>query len=448
MAAAEAVAAAIRNASADGVATRITEHAEDQLGYALPKLAREQDVLRNDAAIAARLWSLVSPMLTHSRPEGVPGKATDRGPRASATDAALRLCTISQPMADNIFSAMEPLRDDPNAGVRYEFANHFGCLWEFRKADLWRVAERYVASATDNPVLHVLTGFLCWALHHDVERVEDLALKLHPRAGEEEDVRGDSIVEGIASIVTFLSTRYERPRAHSLIQAWLTEPETYDTEPGRVVASMRGHITDGYRSRKTVEVKLRARFLALAAEIVARTATCLDDFYAKSDAELKETERKRVRACARLIDQVGDQLYFSSGASAQGGEDVPLAGIDSKRTFLRDATPIIQRLGDVGAPHTIYYLIELLDFLRPADPEAVFDLIAHALLKGGSRQGYEFEPLAINRFVTIVGIYLADHRGIFASPERREKLIACLDIFVNAGWPAARRLLYRLPELL
>jgi hypothetical protein len=448
LAAAEAVATAIRSADANGVAARITEHAEDQLGYALPKLAREQDALRKDLAMAARFWSLVSPMLAHTRPDGIPGKATDRGPRASATDAALRLCTISQAMADSIFPAIAPLRDDPNAGVRYEFANHFGCLWEFRKGDLWQIAEQYVTSATDNAVLHALTGFLCWAIHHDAERVEDLALRLHPRAGDEENAHGDSIVEGIASIVTFLWTRHERPRAHNQIQAWLAEPETYGGELGRVVASMRGHITGGYRSRKAAEVKLRTHIQALAGEVVARAAACLDDFYARGDAELNETERKRVRECARLIDKVGDQLYFSSGASAEGSEDVPLAGIESKRAFLRDATPIIHRLGEVGIPHTIYYLIDLLNFLRPADPEAVFDLIAHALLKGGARNGYQFESLAINRFVTIVGVYLADHRGIFASPERREKLIACLDIFVDAGWPAARRLLYRLPELL
>jgi len=446
--AAEATAAAIRSASADGVAPRITQHAEDQLGYALPKLAREQDALRKDPTMAVRLWSLVLPMLANPRPEDVPGKASDRGPRASAADAALRLCTISQTMADTMFPVVEPLRDDPNAGVRYELANHFGCLWEFRRADLWRIAEQYVACATDKAVLNALTGFLCWAIHHDVERVEDLALKLHPRAGDEEDVHGDSMVEGIASVVTFLWTRYDRPRAHSLIQAWLAEPEMYHAELGRVVASMRGYTTGGYRSRNAIEVKLRTRFLTLAAEIVAGAASCLDAFYVKGDAELTETERKRVRACARLIDQIGDQLYFSSGAAAEGSEDVPLAGIDCKRAFLRDATSVIQRMGDVGIPHTIYYLIDLLNFLRPADPEAVFDLIAHALLTAGARQGYQFESLAINRFVTIVGVYLADHRGIFVNPARREKLIACLDIFVEAGWPTARRLLYRLPELL
>lgn len=143
-----------------------------------------------------------------------------------------------------------------------------------------------------------------------------------------------------------------------------------------------------------------------------------------------------------------NQLYFSSGASANATDDVPLAALANKHAFLRDAAPMIRRIGDVGIPHTIYYLIDLLDFLRPADPEAVFDLIAHALLTGGSRHDYQYESLAIDRFVIIVGVYLADHRDIFSEPERREKLIACLDFFVEAGWPAARRLLYRLPELL
>jgi hypothetical protein len=47
-----------------------------------------------------------------------------------------------------------------------------------------------------------------------------------------------------------------------------------------------------------------------------------------------------------------------------------------------------------------------------------------------------------------VGRYLADYRDLFTDNERRKKLVMCLDTFMEAGWPAARRLLYRLPELL
>jgi hypothetical protein len=447
LAAAEALSEGIKVADADAVAPSIKEHAENQLGSAFEKMARQDEALKQDATAASRLWSVVLPYLHHPRPAEAPGKATDIGPRASATEAALRLCAIAQAMADIVFPRVSALRNDPSAAVRFAFADNIGSLWSLRRDDLWRIAEEYIADEQNSDVLRTITGLLCRAVHHDVERVEDLALKLFPRAEHEEDSHGDRIVDGVASIVAVLWTRYERRRAHSMIATWLAEPEKYESELRRIILTMRGHIVDGYNSGKPADIKLRRSVQKLASEIVERAAACLDDYYSKSESNIGEAERERVRVCAGLIDHVSDQLYFSSGASANGGEDVALASDESKRAFLRDMTPMIQRIGDVGVPHTIYYLVELLDFLRPIDPEAVFDLIVHALLKG-ARLGYQFESLATDRFVAIVGVYLADHRGIFANADRREKLIASLDLFVDAGWPAARRLLYHLPELL
>jgi hypothetical protein len=90
----------------------------------------------------------------------------------------------------------------------------------------------------------------------------------------------------------------------------------------------------------------------------------------------------------------------------------------------------------------------MLGFLTPANPGYVFDLVAHALLTAGRKQGFQFESLGADRFVEVIGNLLADHRELFNDADRREQLVACLDAFVEAGWPAARRLLYRLPELL
>ena len=251
-------------------------------------------------------------------------------------------------------------------------------------------------------MLRAITGFLCRAVHADPAKVEDLALLLLPRAGLEENPHGDGIVEGIASIVAVLWTQYERPRAHSLIATWIAEPEKYESKLRRVISTMRDHIVGGYVSGKAVDIKLRKNIQRLANEIVDRAAAFLDAYYSKGDSQASEPERERVRVCVRLVDHVGDQLYFSSGASADQGQEVLLAGDESKRAFLRDTTPLMRRIGDVGVPHTIYYLVELLDFLRPVDPEAVFDLIAHALLQGGARHGYQFESLATDRFAEIV----------------------------------------------
>ena len=91
-----------------------------------------------------------------------------------------------------------------------------------------------------------------------------------------------------------------------------------------------------------------------------------------------------VRA-AHLLNNVGDQLYFSSGAFRANEKEEPtgLVTAESKRAFLDETAELLRRIGDVGTPHTIYYLIDLLASLRLADPPLVFDLVAHALLDAG-----------------------------------------------------------------
>ena len=46
----------------------------------------------------------------------------------------------------------------------------------------------------------------------------------------------------------------------------------------------------------------------------------------------------------------------------------------------------------------------------------------------------------------IVVVVLQD--DLLGNRKRRTALIECLETFMEAGWPAARRLLYRLPELI
>jgi hypothetical protein len=78
----------------------------------------------------------------------------------------------------------------------------------------------------------------------------------------------------------------------------------------------------------------------------------------------------------------------------------------------------------------------------------VFDLTSHALLQAGKLHGYHFESLGADQFVKMIGRTIADHRELFDDPARRLALVEVLEAFVDAGWPAARRLLYRLPESL
>ncbi|MDP3600151.1 MAG: hypothetical protein Q8R85_03165 [Bosea sp. (in: a-proteobacteria)] len=62
--------------------------------------------------------------------------------------------------------------------------------------------------------------------------------------------------------------------------------------------------------------------------------------------------------------------------------------------------------------------------------------------------GYQYESLGADQFVRMIGRTIADHRELFDHPHRRVALVEVLEVFVEAGWPGARRLLYRLPEAL
>jgi hypothetical protein len=118
------------------------------------------------------------------------------------------------------------------------------------------------------------------------------------------------------------------------------------------------------------------------------------------------------------------------------------------RSFLHEIAPTLRRIGEHGGAHTVYYLIQLLEQLIESDPAGVFDLIAFAVLKGGQQTGYQFESMAADLIVKLVGRYLADHKEVFDDPKSRTALVDTLETFVAAGWPSVRRLFYRLPELL
>jgi hypothetical protein len=107
----------------------------------------------------------------------------------------------------------------------------------------------------------------------------------------------------------------------------------------------------------------------------------------------------------------------------------------------------MDELADVPVPSLTHYLIETAETFIAVDPAEVFLLISR-ILKSGRNSGYEFESLAIPVFVRIIERFLAEYRSLFQeSAECREALIEVLDIFVQAGWPQAQRLTYRLEEI-
>ena len=427
----------------------VSDHARTTLLQGYESLARRKAELHSEPDIVRSLVTLVEPYLKVGAHDAE--LAASQGSfRATALKAALLLCSANEEAATRLIPQIElPLTDEAEK-VREAIAEDMGQLWEFARPTLWRFAEHFARHEQNFRVLQRFTGFLVRAVHHAPEQVETLLLDLIPRARHETEPHGDRIIEGIGNLVAILWLKYEQPRSRQLLTDWQTDLAAHLPELGRAAATLRDTVILGYGTANEADIRLRGNAQRLAGEFVDVSAAALQRYIAMDAASRTEKDHETVRAAARLLDNVGDQLYFSSGAFRANDKNEPtgLVTIERKKAFLDETGPMLHRIGDAGTPHTIYHLIDLLASLRLADPPRVFDLVAHALLDAGRLHGFQFEALGADRFVEVVGIFLADHRDIFNDLSRRAKLIDCLDAFVEAGWPKARRLLYRLPELL
>jgi hypothetical protein len=152
----------------------------------------------------------------------------------------------------------------------------------------------------------------------------------------------------------------------------------------------------------------------------------------------------------RLIDAIGGEVYFASGAydaKSQGQARGVREVTPRSKRFYQEAGAILDELADAALPSVAHHLLGTLEHFIPVDPRGVF-LRIHRVVSAGQQAGYQYESLAAELIVRLVERYLAEHRTLLQQDnDCRRALIEVLDVFVKAGWPSARRLAYRLEEI-
>ncbi|MBX9684891.1 MAG: ATP-binding protein [Hyphomicrobium sp.] len=453
---------AIETAKGAGADDSVTEYASGVLADGTEKVAGlDVAQLREQPAIVRMLIELIEDLASHANPEvdentekHFENSAAWGSPatRIEVAEAAMHLSRVDNATFDRLRSLIERLLGDPHPAVRLSVAQRLTALWETARPAMWELAALVVEREKNRGVVSFFANyFLGRIVHHAPADVEGLTLKLLARFGEQNDEPAEKAREQIGGIIALLWVSHGRSKARATLQSWLLDPAAHEAELGHVFFGIRDALVLGYDTTDARDAAIRVRAQELAAWAVEATAVKLEEYFArcKSGDSVAEGEKERATLSAKLLNNVCDQFYFAAGAFRHPPDKKEgLETVEQKRAFLADVTGTLRRIGDAGTPGTVHHLIELLDFLMPANPAVVFDLTAHTLLGTGRAQGYQFESLGADRVVALVGRFLADHRELFADEERRRKLIACLDVFMEAGWPSARRLLYRLPELL
>ena len=113
--------------------------------------------------------------------------------------------------------------------------------------------------------------------------------------------------------------------------------------------------------------------------------------------------------------------------------------------FYDEASALFDVAVEIGIPRAAHHVVETLEQSVNFDPRGVLLRVGRVLRAAGD-WGYQHDSLAIALFVRLTQRYLAEHRELLTDRDCRDALLGALELFVQAGWPDARRLVYRLDE--
>lgn len=381
--------------------------------------------------------------------ESSPGWSSPSG-RIEAAEAALDL-SLERPDA---FPSLKPLiirsLADAHPAVRMSAGRRLVQIWDLDRKEFWTRATWILNTEQNRSVLDFfVTGVLGQLVWNGAAReAADLIL---PLAGRWPacDPGNAGFRAHLVQITLQLWLQFGFEDAAAQVRIWMAAPLENVEEVRHAIIWFRGLYTAGLRGAAGAGDAAKRRVaIDLTAEAVRQAAEQIELY--GDLAVLEGSQETRARGAVQILDAACQELYFGFGAFHGTNQDemIPPLMADAARIFLNETTPTLRRIGRHGGSHTLYELLQLLEHLVDAEPANVFDLFALSLLQGGRSTGFEFESLAADLVVRVIGRYLADHKDVFDAPQQREALVDVLEKFVAAGWPSIRRLFYRLPDLL
>ncbi|WP_273242178.1 ATP-binding protein [Hyphomonas atlantica corrig.] len=367
------------------------------------------------------------------------------GPAARVEAATAILDFILQ--RPEVYETLKPqisvLLRDPHPAVRLNCAQHLWRIWEIDREAFWANIDFVVENELNLGVLdHVCTHWFGRLLHQHPDWVEPHALRLINRSCDDED-RTRSLKDHMASALAVLWIAKGRPASEKEVEKWISAPASHKTEVTSTIQVCRGELESFAEWKSDANDTPGQRCLTFLAAVLKTTNPVLIN--SSNITDPSENQINEIRACAEINHDVCMALYFAAEKICD--EECSDDETQLTSSFLASTEPLLRLLGAAAPPRSTYYLIKLIALLAPKEPAKAFDLIAYSLLNGGKEFGYQFEAMGADLAVEQFGVLLADNKEIFSDESRREQLVASLDLFMEAGWPSARRLLYRLPEL-
>lgn len=418
----------------------VRDLADETLAEAVEQWTRTPDL---DHSVQAKARGLLLGLANHPRP--LPSTHDNErvaiippGPRGPVTRGLLQLARRSEHADAGVLEEIATLANDPVPWVRISVARGLVMLRTTAPTTMWVLLRHIADNDEHDGVLRAAARTATALRQFDPDAAIDIARRIAARATRSDE--HDSALEACAEVAALGWVFSAQAAARSLLDS-LTHLQTHPVRP--LIGLLHEIRASGAHTHDDEAIRQRA--LQLCEEFAELGFAQIGDPHELSSPQ-DEATTERIEGGARLLDAVASQLHFASGSfEVQLGHQDELT--PAQQRFVDEALPLLIRLGEAPFPPITHRLIQTFEHVLDSRPEPVL-LAMHAILvTGGRAGGYQYDHLAVDTAVGIVEKLLADHRNILQQPQCLTALRELLDVFVEAGWSSAHRLVYRLEDI-
>jgi hypothetical protein len=325
------------------------------------------------------------------------------------------------------------------------------------------VIERAAANEQNEVVVTALLGALGYAPREMREKVEPIIQQLEQRW---QNAKHRDLRRSLADWLVYFAVRRDASWAWGRLSYHLVTDEsgTGLLEDSTFISI--NLVTVGSVMRAD-EAPVVARAIGWIREVIQNLRKRATQFAEMARKDPSEEMIGSFRAVHSLINSIVSRLYFNArrdedpyASEGDGGEDelgsdtLQANPLERLAAYYRAVRPILddvltysdEGIGGVRVPDTAHHFMQLLNVLLPVDATGVLDLAAH-LVTTASAGGYHFDSMAVGEAVKMVEKVLADYRSEITSGKPLDDMLRLLDVFADAGWPEALRLVWRLDEV-
>ena len=448
--------------STTDVHPQMQAHSWGSMASAASRMARSDEFLRDQEKAKVLTQILLQ---ASYRPEPAPDlqldKQFDDGPHwggsPSRLEAAVGLVSIGRTehlASAEVMDAIKRLASDPVPSVRFQIAIRLTSLYKTNESLMWTLLEQFARSESS---ISVLEGMIAQAISRLAGQYPDRAVAaLQNLLSRDFEKNTRKIKTACARNLTDIYIWIGHDECRKILVAIISNPASHTGEALSVASSLRRTLIHGdVNSAEDKDNKIRQRTIEILNLLLTSAKVDLQNIEDSTTLpfhQYPQEEQEKVKELLRLIDCIGSELYFASGAfeskkSQRGQNQNQPLDEDKKKRFYDELLPTLEQLSELGIPNVTHSLLKTLEYFIPNDPRGVF-LCINKIVEGGKKGGYQYELMAADLIVSLVERFLAEYRPLLRDDDDcRKALISILDVFVLVGWPAARSLTYRLEEI-